>query len=137
VLYDWQFKASRRVLNRKPRGPEWLAKRIGVDFFDTVKYVSLPPSGSHAELVHVGHLDGLEALHLRRRNVTDAGLIHLRSLKRLEVLDLTMTRITDAGLVHLHGLVNLKQLSLRNTMIKKNASIGKLLEALPVLNIDF
>jgi internalin A len=70
-------------------------------------------------------------------NVTDAGLIHLSSLKRLEVLDLAMTKITDAGLVHLRGLVNPKRLSLRNTMIAKNASIGRLPEALPVVHIDF
>ncbi len=70
-----------------------------------------------AGLVHLGRLEGLEALDLHLPEVTDEGVRHLRGLTGLERLNLTYTRVTDAGLEHLVEMKDLKWLGLAYTRV--------------------
>jgi internalin A len=117
VLYDWQFKNGRPAGNGTPRTSNWLEKRIGVDYFQNVTYVSLPSSGSDRELVAIGHLDRLETLIIGGSSVSDDGLSHLNGLTNLQSLNLSGTRVTSTGLKHLTGLSRLKSLSLAQTNV--------------------
>ena len=92
-------------------------KRIGVDYFRNVTYVSVPSSHSVRELVAIGHLDRLETLMLGGSSVSDEGLRHLKELTNLQSLDLSGTDVTGTGLKHLTGLSRLKSLSLRRTQV--------------------
>ena len=44
VQYDWQYKDGGRIADGKPRGPKWLADRLGPDYFDTITTVSSGPA---------------------------------------------------------------------------------------------
>ena len=104
VQYDWQYKDGGRIADGKPRGPKWLADRLGPDYFDTITTVSSGPATSDAELAHIGQLTQLEQLNLRESAaVTDAGLAHVKGLTRLRILYLRGTQVTDAGLAHIEG----------------------------------
>jgi hypothetical protein len=100
--------------------PDWVVKRLGVDFFSDVTSVDENSSGdfddSDAELLK--GLPGLKALDLYHTQITDAGVAHLKNLCNLRILIVAETRVTDAGLAHLKGLTRLDHLDLR-TCFKK------------------
>jgi Leucine Rich repeat len=117
VLYEWQFKNGQPAGNGTPRASSWLEKRIGVDYFQNVTYVSLPSSGADRELVAIGHLGRLETLMLGGASVSDEGLSHLKGLTDLQSLILFGTKVSSTGLKHLTGLSRLKSLSLARTNV--------------------
>lgn len=125
--YDYQRdKNGNRIADAQPRGPKWLLKWIGEDYFCQVVIVDLSyDSHRRRELgLSVSDdslrcLESLPAVHTleigHAQRVTDAGLIHLRSLKKLRMLYLYDTSITGAGFVHLKRLPSLKGLQLNRT----------------------
>ena len=60
----------------KTVAPRWLIDRIGVDYFDHVTYVFLPPSGADAAAIaRVGRLTGLQTLfHVNCSGIVILGL---------------------------------------------------------------
>jgi len=128
--YQWDESAGYYDASRQPRGPSWLRKWLGGDFFDSVVAVNMVSGGigsasgilslgkaTDADLVHVERLRKLKWLSLQRMKVTDDGLMHLNGLTNLESLLLGNTQVGDSGLVHLKKLNNLKQLDLRGTQL--------------------
>jgi hypothetical protein len=134
---------SGKMVASGTRGPEWLQKLVGDDFFTDpllVSFIKVRES-TEATMTIVGELDELRWLFLAESNVTDAGLAnlmrlrqltnlnlggtnitdaglaHLTKLRKIEYLMLDRTKITDAGLVHLEGIDSLWRLSLTNTNV--------------------
>lgn len=76
-----------------------------------------------ADLVHIGKLNLLETLNIRRADITDAGLIHLHQLRALKMLDLSEVKATQDGVDAIKkALPNLVRVSLRNS---GNAPLAK------------
>ena len=136
VEYDWEFK------NSKPRGPMWLRRAIGPEYFDTVVGVEANTSkADDALMVQIGRLTDVRALYLQGVSFTDAGLAHLANLRKLRTMHLRAenvtgsglrslvdlpefhhlliydTPITDENLIHVERLVRLRNLGLRKTPI--------------------
>jgi internalin A len=44
IQYDWQYKDGQAVRSGRPRGPMWMADRLGADYFDTVTTVLGKPT---------------------------------------------------------------------------------------------
>ncbi|MFI5460229.1 MAG: leucine-rich repeat domain-containing protein [Isosphaerales bacterium] len=119
VFYDCELNPDRTDMIRRRRYLEWLAGRVGIDYFSNVVEMSLPGDLSDAELALVGQFPRLEELYSdgSQSSVTDAGLAHMVGLTRLKKLDLSGTGITDSGLVHLRGMAGLQELYLSGTGI--------------------
>jgi hypothetical protein len=159
VFYDWYPKNG----ENKPGGPpwwapQWLADRIGVDYFGHVAHVWLPGKPESVivqlarfpqlERVNIGDsalsdagiarlkgLTDLTMLYLQCTQVTDAGLANLSGLKNLQILDLSGTQVSDLGLAHLKRLTKLKWLSLQGTRVTETG-VSDLKQARPGLTID-
>jgi len=126
------------------RGPRWLKRLIGDEYFQSVAQVDL--SGTEADDEFLRNLSGLPKLQvvsLRKTNVEGEGLWHLRNAVTLESLDLFYQdslqdqdlmhlrklsrlrglfllgsdQITDDGVANLAHLIRLEQLGLANTQI--------------------
>src|SRR5262249_489799 len=80
------------------RGPEWLQKPVGDDFFTDPLLVSFIKARkpTDATMTIVGGLEELRWLFIAESDVTDAGLANLGRLRRLTSLNLGGTDITDA-----------------------------------------
>jgi len=143
VFYDCELNLARTHAIPRPRYLEWLASRVGIDYFSNVVEISLPgdlsdaklalvgrfprlerfycdPSGSSVTDAGLAHIDGLtrlKELNLDHADITDSGLVHLKGMVSLQELDLSGTPITDAGLVHLRGLTSLQTLRPSNTHV--------------------
>jgi hypothetical protein len=138
LLYDYQKADAYKpnVFNPKapPKGPEWLRKLVGAEYFDNVTMVSLRDkpitdddlkelkklpklenldlSNTHvtsAGLVHIGELKKMKYLSLWNTQVDDDGLRYIADFKKLYALILDGTHVTDEGLKHLEGLTNLEE----------------------------
>lgn len=66
-------------------------------------------------LVSVGQMESLVALHLINTSITNHTLERLAKLRKLRLLNLSMANISDDGLVHLKNLDNLEVLLLDGT----------------------
>jgi len=118
IRYDWQHQDGRTIRGGKPRGPKWLADRLGADYFDAITVVLGGGAISDAELAPIGQLTRLELLKLRGATaVTDAGLENLTGMTLLQNLNLMGTPVTDAGLMYLQGRSSLRFLNLRFTPV--------------------
>lgn len=142
VLYQWQWKESSVVSNSRPRGPQWLLDRIGVDYTNDVVYVELPRMGTDADLARiVKRFPRLLGLSLDRTTVTDEGLTCLAGLTNLQFLDLANTSVTNRGLGHLADLPGLQMLNLKHTRISDDGlrSLDRLtaLKVLDLANTQF
>lgn len=82
-----------------------------------------------AGLKHVGGLNRLETLVLRRTQVTDDGLRSIEALAQLRTLQIIDARIGDAGMDRIARLTRLESLSLERTRLS-DAGLVKL-ESLP------
>jgi hypothetical protein len=116
VYYDWQFKDG-HITDGRPPAPEWLVRRIGVDYFGKIIYVDFPqivsPIKTGKEPIYLGQTGG--CMITFDTIVADADLLYLRDLDRLEILNLNNAPIGDAGLAHIMGLSRLRELSLDGT----------------------
>ena len=103
---------------KKSSWPRWLRRLFRAESFRAVSFVSITATDlSEADLMAIGRLKSLKALHLARTNVTDEGLKHLRGLTRLKVLDLGDTAITNDGLRHLARLKDLQWLDVQDCKV--------------------
>lgn len=117
VQYDWQYEDGQGV-SSTPRGPKWLADRIGPDYFDTITTIWGKQPISDDDLKLIGQLAGLEVLNLRApTTVSDAGLAALKGLTRLHELCLHSSQISDRGLARLANLTALDDLDLDGAKI--------------------
>ena len=119
VLYSWQMQEGDVIWGGKPWPPEWLIRRVGIDYFGhvVVVYIHSTSRINDDEMVYIRDLASLEELCLSISSVTDSGLTNLKRLKGLRRLELDDTQVTDAGLEHLQGLTKLTVLELDNTRI--------------------
>ena len=116
VFYNWQWTNGSPVAGGEPRGPRWMVKAFGVDYFNSVVSVVIPVA-SDDDLIQIGKLGQLRDLLIVRSDMTDAGLAHLKGLTRLNHVGLGHTHVTDAGLTHLKGLMQLSGVDLRDTRV--------------------
>jgi hypothetical protein len=143
VMYDYHETAPRTMSTAgTPRGPEWLRRRLGSEYFDRPVSVTLfgaPPheqwvqavnrlpsirylllSGKNANdgtLKLLKHSSNLIELHLTSTTVNDEGLKELVKFPELRWLVLNDTKISDAGVAHLSALGQLEELNLRGTRV--------------------
>jgi len=134
ILYDWQYKNGRPFPSGKPRWPNWLVDRLGVDYFGNAVFVFLPEQGSDAELARVGDLSRLETLWIRSPSVTDAGMAHLMGNTGLQNLMIAGSAVSDTGLAHLKGLTRLSKVSFYDTRVT-DAGLSELQRGLPRVQI--
>ena len=90
MRYDYEIADNGNLMHAGPPGPEWMRRRLGVDFFDDVLHVSLslPRPG---DLSPLADLPSLEFLSLYATQVSD--LSPLVRLTRLETLGLSVTPV--------------------------------------------
>ncbi len=120
-----------------PPGPDWLRRLVGDDYFFSVIFVRFSGEEfNNANLVAVGQLTDVRALHLVQTKITDAGLEHLKRLTKLERLFLVGTPITDAGLETLGKLPNLETLYLGGREIT-DEGVKRLQQVLPKCQIFY
>jgi Leucine Rich repeat len=121
VFYDSQITLlGKHTPSAERRGPEWLRKVLGENFFSEVKSVSFPAGANVSEDIfeNVQVFTELETLDLVFcKEVTDAGLEHLKGLTQLQRLVLHRTQVTDTGLEHLKGLIQLQTLDLSSSNV--------------------
>ena len=101
--------------NGRPRGPRWLIRSLGLDYFGSVVGGELGPRDGDTVMAHVGRLDRLEVLAIGRAPLTEAGASHLRALRGLK--DLHLGRAARPGLKSIEGLRRLQRLDLREIPI--------------------
>jgi Leucine-rich repeat (LRR) protein len=119
MMYDWEWNKSKGYTGSTYRVPQWVADRIGVDYFGHISSIWLyaPSTDTDAALAPVGRLIQLEQLVVNGSKLTDNGLAKLKDLTSLSRLDLDYTKISDNGLANLQGLKNLSALSLNGTSV--------------------
>lgn len=110
----------------------WLLRRLGDDYFRTVRGVSLRSCGATdpllAEMAELESLAvSLELLDLCDSQITDAGLPHIAAFRRLKALDIGFNPITNGGLQRLAPLDELLYLGLDVTEVTDDglAALGK------------
>jgi len=99
VGYAYEYDESGNAKwDAKPKGPEWLQKLLGREFFAVVGFVAFGDQGITDDCVeHLKGLPQLQGLYLNSTLVTDAGLEHLKGLTELQCLYLIGTKVTDEG----------------------------------------
>jgi hypothetical protein len=124
VGYDWEYTGDEPEPHGASWAPDWLRKRVGVDYFGSVVAVGISENGTDADLVWIGKLRGIRQLSIRHARVTEAGLAHLKGIAGLRALFLCDEPVTDAGLAHFE-LSNVRWLYLDGTLIT-DASLPRL-----------
>lgn len=120
VLYDYQCELD--VPNPQPRGPAWLRKIVGDEYFVRVVDVDLDDTKvTDAGLERLRAFRHLRELSLRRTRITDRGLHTLAQFDHLRGLQLTGTAVTDKGVEELSRLANLQWLCLGDTAVTDRA----------------
>ncbi|OYV85611.1 MAG: hypothetical protein B7Z73_13230 [Planctomycetia bacterium 21-64-5] len=105
--------------NPPPRGPRWLRKTIGDEYFRRIVVLSFvwrPITDDDLERI-VAVMPELWALSLEKPEVTNAGMVHLRRLRQLRQLSLTRAKIDSDGLANLEALSELRWLELDLTNV--------------------
>ena len=102
VRYDYELDSG------EPRGPAWLRKVLGDDFFNEVTEADL---NGDAQTAHLSGLSQLQTLSLSFENITDDGLANVRGLPHLRRLGTFTTKITDKGMRYVGELTSLQELS--------------------------
>jgi hypothetical protein len=132
VVYDTTWDEGGTSSSWKPRWPDWLLDRLGVDYFGNVVFINLHDRGTDDVLEKVARLPYLKQLHRPGFAVSDGGLAHLERASKLQYLSLDGTQVTDAGLMHLKGLTELKWLKVTRAKVTA-AGIAELQKTLPQL----
>jgi hypothetical protein len=121
VIYDYHHDHAFWIMcpeEAVPRGPAWLRRLLGDDFFCHVVTVNCCFSEfGDCEARHLRELTNLERLVLFGTQITDDGLRHLVGMVELRDLSVGHNRLTDKALVHVERLTNLRELDLCNTRI--------------------
>jgi len=109
VLYDY---------GPKPRGPEWLRRWIGDDYFQHVVAVSLVFDGREdVTLDDLANLPGLERLSIEGMPMPNHSLGTLGRLRKLKRLLIDSDEITDRGLEQLSSVAALERLTVKSHQI--------------------
>jgi hypothetical protein len=116
VGYDWEYSDDEPDAHGASWAPDWLRRRVGVDYFGSVVAVGIREKGTDTDLAWIGKLPGIRQLSIRHAPVTEAGLAHLEGIAGLRALYLCDEPITDAGLAHF-SLAKLRWLYLDGTLI--------------------
>jgi hypothetical protein len=116
VAYEWQYKGDEPDARGEPWAPDWLRKKVGVDYLGSVVAAGIRDDGTDAELAWIGKLSRLQRLTIRGARVTGAGFAHLEGISGLRALYLHDMPISDAALAHLN-LTRVRWLSLEGTNI--------------------
>ena len=103
------------------RGPEWMRKRLGRDFFDDVVGVALHNT-QVSDLSPLANLTKLEWLYLNITPVSE--VTPLAKLTKLELLDLDNTQVNDVS--PLAKLTKLEWLNLNKTQVSDVSPLAKL-----------
>lgn len=146
-----------------PPAPTWLRWLLGDDCFQSVVFIR--PYGGVTDAMlesfkklhklrsiviesnhrvtdkgweHLGDLNTLEAIRVRRSDIHDQALSKLRQLQKLKLLWLQATPITDKGLEYIGELAGLEELRLDGTPVTDTGvkQIGKL-TALQCLGLSY
>ncbi len=100
VYYQWppgKWSADMHT----PRGPEWLRKRLGDDFFSDVVGVLVSHSRVTPDwLRHLEPLTELKAAYFTHTRIGDDGMRYLTRFKKITELHIDST-VSDAGLAYL------------------------------------
>ncbi len=134
AMYDTEWEEPQNTSAWKPRWPQWLVERVGVDYLANVVFINLHDRGNDQVLEQVARLNHLRQLHRTGFAVTDAGLAHVGRLSELQLLSLDDTRVTDAGLTHLKKLKQLKWIKLTRSKVS-DAGVAELRKSLPNLQV--
>jgi hypothetical protein len=105
VRYDWQLTAAPSGKATEPRGPRWLRRLVGDDYFQTAKQVWITDVDIE-DLTPLTKLTELERLTLINNRLRD--ISPLAKLTRLKCLELSVNDIEDISpLVQLTDLTYL------------------------------
>lgn len=122
VRYDWEVVGGKPVAGAKPRGPGWLRRAIGDDYFQHIVEIDLSYGGDPRNRAVETPLtaEGLAAIlascpSLRRLWIpghlaTNRVMATVGGLKSLESLEIWGPGVTEGGMARLRGLRNLKTL---------------------------
>ena len=124
----------------EPRGPAWLRRAIGDDYFVSVTemYLFGRDEADDSGLEPFCHLPKLRSLSLSNWRISEIGVSKLESLPRLERLLLQRTDVADAAMSRLVRLSRLRTLSLTQCPVTETglASIARLAN-LEVLSLSY
>lgn len=140
VTYSYQMDRKKTG----PPAPEWMIHHLGIDFFDRIVRVDMPPGTKVDDLSPLSGLAELKILYLNNTSVADlsplsrvtslerlgvegtdvSDVASLAHLKRLRFLQLGNTPISDV--TPLAGLANLNTLKLADTQVSDVTPLGKL-----------
>ena len=133
VLYDFEVgPAGGLTQPARPPGPEWLRRRLGVDYLANIAGVDMFYP-TDADVAVLTRFPNLRRVHLERSvDLTDAGMASLAKLASLKLLILgEADQVTDAGLQKLAALKNLVELRLDRSRRMTPKGIEKLRAGLP------
>jgi hypothetical protein len=95
------------------KGPEWLRRLLGDDFFSDVEFVQIGgPQVTERTISQVATLPYLKWLHVRSNGISDDGLKYLAGKNTLEELHLNSSSVTDKGVAQLAELQGLNRLEI-------------------------
>jgi len=136
VVYDYEY-AGPDNWGAELRGPAWLRRWIGVDYFqDVVRVQVFLSRGDELTPDDLASLPGLKSLDIHDMPITDDGVRTLARLRKLEVLSLQSNEITDGGLEHLSSLTDLKLLLIASDQITGEGLRPFAEEKLEELNVN-
>lgn len=113
VRFDWELDENKQETGAKhPPGLEWLRRRIGDDYFQTVVavFITENPSFRDEHLPAVDQLPGLRTLALGSTQIGDCIMPRIARCRGLTFLDISQTNVTDAGMEPAGQLRQLKEL---------------------------
>ncbi len=128
AYYDYQKEDPAAL-----RGPEWLRRWLGDDYFQHVVSVSIYLSHGDVTPDDLANLPELKQLFSVRMPLTDDGMRTIARLQKLEWLAIYSDEFTDRGLEQLSSLTELEYLSVSSDQITGEGLLP--LAALPNLRM--
>ncbi len=128
VAYDWEWRDGDQIPSGKPRAPNWLVDRIGVDFFGHVTSVEFYSHDTLTDgpMVQFERLPQVEKLVFTDATVSNAGLSKLKDLRNLRALDLSGCEIDDTKFAAMKALTSLQSLRLSDSPLLTDVGLKNL-----------
>lgn len=123
VRYDYELDAAGGVIpDPVKRWPDWLEKRLGIDYLADVAAVEFREPRLNARgLKSLAELPDLKRVDIVMCRLVDDQLSHLASLEKLERVVFDKTWVQGAGLANLAASTGLKSLSLSDCPLDDEA----------------